>query len=350
MPRSSADLADVRLPRSLAALFPGAPRRLLATGSTVAELIADLDAQVPGIRNRIVDAGPEIRTHINIFVAGERATLATPVPDGATVHVIPAVSGGEERFVPVPPAEARPTLTDDRGATGAMPAGDRPVDDPRALQILSTEHWSLLTARSLVYNEAFARGGMFLALLSATLVALGLISTATGFSDGFLIVAGVLLGLDLFVGLGTLGRLATVSVEDIRYLQGMSRLRHAYLEMVPGLDRYFITSGYDDLVSVASLYGWTRPAGTPSVIRGVLHGLTTMPGMVGAICAGIAGMLVAVVLLLLTHAASLAGGAGLAAFLAFYVVQNIVAIRLFFGLRRSLTATFPRPDDDPPPT
>ena len=87
-------MADVHLPRSLVALFPGAPRRLTAAGSTVAEVIADIDAQVPGIRNRLVDAGPIIRTHINVFVAGERATLSTPVPTDAVVHVIPAVSGG----------------------------------------------------------------------------------------------------------------------------------------------------------------------------------------------------------------------------------------------------------------
>jgi molybdopterin converting factor small subunit len=87
-------MAEVHLPRSLVALFPGASRRIEAHGATVAELIADLDAQVPGIRNRIIDAGPTIRTHINIFVSGERAALSTPVPDGAVVHVIPAVSGG----------------------------------------------------------------------------------------------------------------------------------------------------------------------------------------------------------------------------------------------------------------
>jgi molybdopterin converting factor small subunit len=87
-------VAEVILPRSLVALFPAAPRRIAASGATVAEVIADLDAQVPGIRNRIVDAGPMIRTHINIFVGGDRATLSTPVPEHATVHVIPAVSGG----------------------------------------------------------------------------------------------------------------------------------------------------------------------------------------------------------------------------------------------------------------
>lgn len=87
-------MADVHLPRSLVVLFPGTPRRVDAHGATVAELIADLEAQVPGIRNRLLDAGPSIRTHLNIFVAGQRATLATAVPGDAVVHVIPAVSGG----------------------------------------------------------------------------------------------------------------------------------------------------------------------------------------------------------------------------------------------------------------
>ena len=87
-------MADVHLPRSLVALFPGTPRRLIARGDTVAEVIADLEAQVPGIRNRLLDAGPSLRTHLNVFVGGERATLATPVAPDAVIHVIPAVSGG----------------------------------------------------------------------------------------------------------------------------------------------------------------------------------------------------------------------------------------------------------------
>ena len=86
--------AIVHLPCSLVALFPGAPRRVDAHGTTVAEVIDELDRDIPGIRNRLVDAGPVIRTHINVFVAGRRATLATVVPRGADVHIIPAVSGG----------------------------------------------------------------------------------------------------------------------------------------------------------------------------------------------------------------------------------------------------------------
>lgn len=86
--------ATVHLPRSLVALFPDAPRRIEAEGSTVAEVIDALDRRIPGLRNRLVDAGPVIRTHINVFVAGRRATLQTVVPPGSEVHVIPAVSGG----------------------------------------------------------------------------------------------------------------------------------------------------------------------------------------------------------------------------------------------------------------
>ncbi|MEO8469459.1 MAG: MoaD/ThiS family protein [Chloroflexota bacterium] len=87
-------MADVHLPRSLVALFPGAPRRLEVGGATVAELIDHLEDQVPGIRNRLLDAGPALRTHLNVYVDGARAALNTTVPDHATVHIIPAVSGG----------------------------------------------------------------------------------------------------------------------------------------------------------------------------------------------------------------------------------------------------------------
>ena len=59
------------------------------------------------------------------------------------------------------------------------------LDDPRAIQILSTEHWSVLTARSLAYNEAFMRAGMFLTFLSTSFIALALLAEAMSFSRSF---------------------------------------------------------------------------------------------------------------------------------------------------------------------
>jgi sulfur-carrier protein len=84
----------VILPRSLVSLIPGTVRRCEVEASSVAEAIQALDALTPGLRNRLVDSGPIIREHINVFVDGEQADLDTPVRDGGTVHVIPAVSGG----------------------------------------------------------------------------------------------------------------------------------------------------------------------------------------------------------------------------------------------------------------
>ena len=88
----------VRVPRSLQALFPGSPAQLEARGATMLEVIDDLDRQVPGMRNRLLDAGPELRRHLNLFVDSEIASLATPLHDGALIRVVPAVSGGCASF------------------------------------------------------------------------------------------------------------------------------------------------------------------------------------------------------------------------------------------------------------
>jgi molybdopterin converting factor small subunit len=87
-------VAVVLLPRSLLALFPGAERRYELDGASVDALITELDERVPGVRDRLVDSGPRLRRHINVFVDGDPADLTTAVGPSATVHVIPAVSGG----------------------------------------------------------------------------------------------------------------------------------------------------------------------------------------------------------------------------------------------------------------
>jgi molybdopterin synthase sulfur carrier subunit len=87
-------VATVLLPRSLLALFPGVEKRHDVPGATVGDLLVALDRTVPGLRDRLVDNGPRLRRHINVFVDGEPGDLATPVGDASVVHVLPAVSGG----------------------------------------------------------------------------------------------------------------------------------------------------------------------------------------------------------------------------------------------------------------
>jgi molybdopterin converting factor small subunit len=87
-------VATVLLPRSLLALFPGVERRHALDGVTVDEVLIALDGAAPGMRERLVEEGPRLRRHINVFVDGQPADLTTQVGPASTVHVIPAVSGG----------------------------------------------------------------------------------------------------------------------------------------------------------------------------------------------------------------------------------------------------------------
>lgn len=84
----------VRLPALLVNLFPTAERRLELRVATVAELVDELDARWPGMRDRICDTTPAIRRHINVFVDGRRAKLDTHLAPGADVFILTAISGG----------------------------------------------------------------------------------------------------------------------------------------------------------------------------------------------------------------------------------------------------------------
>jgi sulfur-carrier protein len=87
-------MATVLLPRSLLALFPGVERRHDVPAGTVDTALEALERSVPGLRDRLVQAGPRLRPHINVFVDGEPADLTSAVAETSVVHVIPAVSGG----------------------------------------------------------------------------------------------------------------------------------------------------------------------------------------------------------------------------------------------------------------
>ncbi len=84
----------MRLPASLTALFPGAPRVVELPPGSVSELIDALDARWPGMRDRLCDSSPAVRRHVNVFVNGARAGLDGVAPPGADVYLLTAISGG----------------------------------------------------------------------------------------------------------------------------------------------------------------------------------------------------------------------------------------------------------------
>jgi len=66
-----------------------------AAGTTVRELLADLDRRYPGMRFRMIDEQDRVRPHIRLFLDTDSVDdLDEPVRSGATLHLICALSGG----------------------------------------------------------------------------------------------------------------------------------------------------------------------------------------------------------------------------------------------------------------
>ena len=90
-------MATVRIPTPLRKLTDG-KEEVAASGSTVGEVIANLEKAYPGIRARICDDSGAVRKFVNIFANDEDSrflqNLDTPLKDSDEVSIVPAIAGG----------------------------------------------------------------------------------------------------------------------------------------------------------------------------------------------------------------------------------------------------------------
>src|SRR4029077_3896075 len=168
-----------------------------------------------------------------------------------------------------------------------MPPSGRDPDTSSKLQILATEHWSLLATRSLTYTESLGRVNMFLTILSGAVIALALIAQADRFGPAFISIAIFMLSVVFVVGVFTVARLMSLNRDDFRWVIGMNRLRKAYLELHPDLEPFFTTSPYDDLPGALQTLGIDVTGADR--LGSTFHGLQTLPGMLSVIVAAVAG-------------------------------------------------------------
>jgi len=160
------------------------------------------------------------------------------------------------------------------------------------LQILATEHWSLLATRSLTYNESLSRVTIFLAILSGALIALALVAQADRFGETFVAIAIPMLLVVLFAGIATISRLMRLNRDDHRWVVGMNRIRAAYIQLHPELEAHFIASPYDDLRGALQTLG-IDDVRTGGGVGSVFHLLQTLPGMLSVILAAVIGAIAA---------------------------------------------------------
>lgn len=239
-----------------------------------------------------------------------------------------------ERLAPTPAAEPAPTPV-----AGAA-VGDA-VTPAMRLQILSTEHWSLLASRNLAWNEAFSRTGIFLTALSGAIVALALVAQATQFGEGFRLFGLVILPVVLLIGIGTQIRLDSSGYHDIQCIIGMNRIRSAYLELAPDLEPYFVMGTTDDFAGIEATMA--NPPGR-SMIAAVVAATPWLVSVLDSLLAGAIGSMAALQVGA-TAAVAVLAGAGL--FLVAMVFQAWIARRDITRLIASHRPLFPAVDRTP---
>lgn len=87
----------VRIPTPLRRLTQNLAE-VAAEGADIAGIIENLEANYPGMKERLCDEGGNIRRFVNVYLNDEDIRFlegqATPVADGAEISIIPAIAGG----------------------------------------------------------------------------------------------------------------------------------------------------------------------------------------------------------------------------------------------------------------
>jgi hypothetical protein len=238
---------------------------------------------------------------------------------------------------PVPPSPAgasaqptgRPTLdASQHGNGGSAPSSVR-------AQLLATEHWSLLATRSTTQSEVLSRITTFLMLVSASIVSLALIGQATRFDRRFITFALVLLGMVIMIGTLTQMRLGNAAIEDLAHVIGMNRLRAAYVELDPGIERYLVTSAHDDDPGIWQTYNHLMG---PNPIWQPFASSTTFITLVNA---GLTGVFAGLVAVALDAPGPLVGAAAAGCGLAYLGISATLAVRQVGRMNRRYVSLFP---------
>jgi hypothetical protein len=154
-------------------------------------------------------------------------------------------------------------------------------DQAVALQVLTTEHFGLQTARSAAISESNGRVTLFLSAVSSGVVAIAFVGQTAKFGVPFFTFALVLLVPLLFIGLVTHGRVLQTGIESAVYERGLNRIRHFYIQAAPHAEPYFVLSAHDDLsgtlrnvgIAVVQWQPMFTTAGMVGVVNGVLVGV-----------------------------------------------------------------------------
>jgi hypothetical protein len=126
------------------------------------------------------------------------------------------------------------------------PAAEQVERSPLLLQALTTEHFTLKTARAATIADSNGRAALYLSTVSGAVVALAFIGQVAHVGPAFFLFTLALLLALVLLGVLTYLRLLQTAVEDLFYARAINRIRRHYVDLAPDAARWFLLTGCDD--------------------------------------------------------------------------------------------------------
>jgi hypothetical protein len=197
----------------------------------------------------------------------------------------PSRSGGPDASASASAARSAPDE--------ARPEAER---QQQLLLALTTEHFTLQTARGATIADSNGRAALYLSTVSGAVIALAFTGQVAHVGRAFFLFAFALLPALVLLGVLTYLRLLQTAVEDLYYARAINRIRHHYVDLDPDATRWFLLTSSDDPPAVMANMGRAAPGAKHSRWHLLGHLLSHTATMAAAVTSIIGGVLVALAL------------------------------------------------------
>jgi hypothetical protein len=203
-------------------------------------------------------------------------------------------------------------------------------------QFLTAEHSALQNARNAMVVESNGRTASFLTTISASIVALALVSQISRFGEVFFLFSLVLIPALGFIGISAYVRMVQLDFSDFVYTAAINRIRRFYLQATPEIEQYLSFPAFDDQPGVLR----ARVIYTSSL----WNVLSLTSGLILVINGLIAGALSSLLMTVLLGSQVLpAVGVGVIVFLLVSALQYWLGLKWYADLRKDYRVRFPGP-------
>jgi hypothetical protein len=121
---------------------------------------------------------------------------------------------------------------------------------------MTTEHFTLQSARGLINGEIMSRVNIYFTTLSSVLIAGAFLAQMPEMDNLFILFTWIAFPVVILLGIFTLARLMVLGRMDFVYIRAINRIRQFYVQATPEVQRYLLFQPYDDDRSTRAYGGY----------------------------------------------------------------------------------------------